>query len=91
LRSAGVGKAAGLADADAVAIVPMGWEGRAARVTGLARIHHALTCWRPFGIFRKEGTVFSTHIDIDWARALKFETRVVADGNVQVGDVVIAA
>lgn len=79
-----------LADAGAVKVV--GWEGRVALITGLARIHHALTRWRPFRIFRREGTVFSTHPDIDdRAQALGFQTRVLADGNVQVGDVVIAA
>ena len=81
-----------LADVGAVKIVPRGWEGRVALITGLARIHHALTRWRPFRIFRREGTVFSTHPDIDdRAQALGFQTRVLADGNVQVGDVVIAA
>jgi Zn-dependent protease with chaperone function len=79
-----------LADVGAVKIV--GWDGRVALITGLARIQHALTRWRPFRIFRKEGTVFSTHPDIDdRAQALGFQTRVLDDGNVQVGDVVIAA
>jgi Zn-dependent protease with chaperone function len=79
-----------LADVGAVKIV--GWDGRIALITGLARIHHALTRWRPFRIFRREGTVFSTHPDIDdRAQALGFQTQVLADGNVQVGDVVIAA
>ena len=82
-----------LADVGAVKIVgPTGWEGRVALITGLARIHHALTRWRPFRIFRREGTVFSTHPDIDdRAQALGLETKVLTDGNVQVGDVVIAA
>jgi Zn-dependent protease with chaperone function len=79
-----------LADVGAVKIV--GWDGRVALITGLARIRHALTRWRPFRIFRKEGTVFSTHPGIDdRAQALGFRTRVLGDGNVQVGDVVIAA
>jgi len=79
-----------LADVGAVRLA--GWEGRVALITGLARIHHALTRWRPFRIFRREGTVFSSHPDIDdRAQALGFQTRVLADGNVQVGDVVIAA
>jgi Zn-dependent protease with chaperone function len=79
-----------LADVGAVKIA--GWDGRVALITGLARIHHALTRWRPFRIFRRVGTVFSTHPDIDdRAQALGFQTRVLADGNVQVGDVVIAA
>jgi Zn-dependent protease with chaperone function len=81
-----------LADVGAVKVVPQGWDGRVALITGLARIQHALTRWRPFRIFRKEGTVFSTHPDIDdRAQALGFQTRVLDDGNVQVGDVVIAA
>lgn len=79
-----------LADVGAVKLA--GWDGRVALITGLARIHHALTRWRPFRIFRREGTVFSTHPDIDdRAQALGLQTRVLADGNVQVGDVVIAA
>ena len=79
-----------LADVGAVKIA--GWEGRVALITGLARIHHAMTRWRPFRIFRREGSVFSTHPDIeDRAVALKLEPRVLPDGNVQVGNVVIAA
>src|SRR5262249_32669863 len=73
-----------LADVGAVKIA--GWEGRVALITGLARIHHAMTRWRPFRIFRREGSVFSTHPDIeDRAVALKLEPRVLPDGNVQVG------
>ena len=69
-----------------------GWDGRVALITGLARIHHAMTRWRPFRIFHRTGTVFSTHPDIeDRAQALKLEPRVLPDGNVQVGGVVIAA
>ena len=79
-----------LADVGAVKVV--GWDGRVALITGLARIRHALTRWRPFRIFRREGTVFSTHPDIDdRAQALGLPTKVLADGNVQVGNVVIAA
>jgi heat shock protein HtpX len=79
-----------LADVGAVKIA--GWEGRVALITGLARIHHALTRWRPFMIFRRAGTAFSTHPDIeDRAQALLLKPRVLADGNVQVGEVVIAA
>jgi heat shock protein HtpX len=79
-----------LADVGAVKIA--GWDGRVALITGLARIHHAMTRWRPFRIFRREGSVFSTHPDIeDRAQALKLEPRVLPDGNVQVGGVVIAA
>jgi Zn-dependent protease with chaperone function len=45
---------------------------------------------RPFRIFRRAGTVFSTHSDIDdRARALRLETKVLAGGNVQVGHIVI--
>lgn len=79
-----------LADVGAVKVA--GWDGRVSLITGLARIHHAMTRWRPFRIFRQNGTIFSTHPDIeDRAQALKLEPRVLADGNVQVGDVVIAA
>jgi heat shock protein HtpX len=79
-----------LADVGAVKVA--GWDGRVHLITGLARIHHALTRWRPFRIFRREGTVFSTHPDIeDRAEALKLEPRILPDGNVQVGGVVIAA
>lgn len=79
-----------LADVGAVKIA--GWDGRVALITGLARIHHAMTRWRPFRIFRRSGTVFSTHPDIeDRAEALKLEPRVLPDGNVEVGGVVIAA
>jgi heat shock protein HtpX len=79
-----------LADVGAVKIA--GWDSRVALITGLARIHHAMTRWRPFRIFRREGGVFSTHPDIeDRAQALKLEPRVLPDGNVQVGEVVIAA
>jgi Zn-dependent protease with chaperone function len=79
-----------LADVGAVQIA--GWDGRVALITGLARIHHALTRWRPFLIFRRTGTIFSTHPDIEErAQALGLKPRVLADGNVQVGEVVIAA
>jgi Zn-dependent protease with chaperone function len=79
-----------LADVGAVKIA--GWDGRVSLITGLARIHHAMTRWRPFRIFQRTGTVFSTHPDIeDRAQALKLEPRVLADGNVEVGGIVIAA
>lgn len=79
-----------LADVGAVKIA--GWDGRAALITGLASIHHAMTRWRPFRIFQRHGTVFSTHPDIeDRAQALQLNPRVLADGNVQVGEVVISA
>jgi Zn-dependent protease with chaperone function len=79
-----------LADVGAVKIA--GWEGRVHLIAGLVRIHHALSRWRPFLIFRREGSVFSTHPDIeDRAQALGLKPKVLADGNVQVGDVVIAA
>jgi Zn-dependent protease with chaperone function len=78
-----------LADVGAVKVA--GWDDRVHLITGLARIHHALTRWRPFRIFRRAGTVFSTHPDIeDRAQALALEPRVLPDGNVQVGGVVIA-
>jgi heat shock protein HtpX len=79
-----------MADVGAVKIA--GWDGRVALITGLARINHALTRWRPFKIFRRTGTVFSTHPDIeDRAEALGLKPKVLPDGNVQVGEVVIAA
>jgi heat shock protein HtpX len=79
-----------LADVGAVKIA--GWDDRVHLIKGLHRIHHALTRWRPFRIFRHEGGIFSTHPDIkDRAQALKLEPRVLPDGNVQVGNVVIAA
>jgi Zn-dependent protease with chaperone function len=78
-----------LADVGAVKIA--GWEGRVALITGLASIHHAMTRWRPFRIFQRHGTIFSTHPDIeDRAIALQLEPRVLPDGNVQVGDIVIS-
>jgi Zn-dependent protease with chaperone function len=78
-----------LADVGAVKVA--GWDDRVHLITGLARIHHHMTRWRPFRIFRREGSVFSTHPDIeDRAQALKLEPRVLPDGNVQVGGVVIA-
>jgi len=79
-----------LADVGAVRIA--GWDGRAALITGLARIHHALSGWRPFKIFRPSGSLFHTHPEIaDRAQALKLDPRELPDGNVQIGDVVIAA
>jgi len=78
-----------LADVGAVKVA--GWEGRVHLITGLARIHHAMTGWRPFRIFHRTGNIFATHPDIeDRAQALKLEPQVLADGNVQVGDIVIA-
>ncbi len=78
-----------LADVGAVKIA--GWDDRVHLISGLARIHHAMTAWRPFRIFRREGSLFSTHPDIeDRAQALKLEPRVLPDGNVQVGGIVIA-
>ncbi len=77
--------------ADVGAVKVAGWEGRVHLITGLASIHHAMTRWRPFRIFRREGGLFSTHPDIeDRAQALKLEPRVLPDGNVQVGGIVIA-
>jgi Zn-dependent protease with chaperone function len=79
-----------LADVGAVKIA--GWDDRVHLIAGLARIHHAMTRWRPFRIFRRTGTVFSTHPDIeDRAQALKLEPQVLPDGNVRIGEVVIAA
>jgi len=78
-----------LADVGAVKVA--GWEGRVHLITGLARIHHAMTGWRPFRIFHRTNNIFATHPDIeDRAQALKLEPQVLADGNVQVGGVVIA-
>jgi heat shock protein HtpX len=78
-----------LADVGAVKIA--GWDNRVHLITGLARIHHAMTRWRPFRIFQRTGSVFSTHPDIeDRAQALKLGPRVLADGNVEVGGIVIA-
>lgn len=77
--------------ADVGAVKVAGWEGRVHLITGLASIHHAMTRWRPFRIFRRVGGLFSTHPDIeDRAQALKLEPRVLPDGNVQVGGIVIA-
>src|SRR5262245_57694332 len=79
-----------LADVGAVQIA--GWDGRVSLITGLARIHHALSRWRPFLIFRRTGTVFSSHPDIDdRAQALDLKPWVLTDGNVQVDEVVITA
>ena len=79
-----------LADVGAVKIA--GWDGRVALITGLARIHHAMTGWRPFKIFHPTNKIFHSHPDIgDRAQALNLEPRILADGNVQIGDVVIAA
>jgi Zn-dependent protease with chaperone function len=79
-----------LADAGAVQIA--GRDGRVALITGLARIHLASSRWRPFLIFHRTGTMFSTHSDIeDRAQALQLKAGVLTDGNVQVGEVVIAA
>jgi len=79
-----------MADVGAVKIA--GWDDRVHLISGLARIHHAMTAWRPFRIFRhREGSLFSTHPDIeDRAQALQLEPRVLPDGNVQVGGVIIA-
>jgi len=61
-----------LADVGAVALV--GWENRHALITGLARIQHAMTGWRPFRIFKGEGTIFDSHPHISArARALKLD------------------
>lgn len=80
-----------LADVGAVKLV--GWEGRAALVIGLARIHHIATGWRPFKIFQpRDNWLFETHPDIaDRAQALQLNPRELSDGNVQIGDVVVAA
>jgi heat shock protein HtpX len=80
-----------MADVGAVAIA--GWDNRVHLISGLARIHHAMTRWRPFRIFgHREGSLFSTHPDIeDRAQALKLEPHVLPDGNVQIGGIVIAA
>jgi Zn-dependent protease with chaperone function len=80
-----------LADVGAVQLA--GWDGRVALVLGLARIHHIATGWRPFKIFRPhDNWLFETHPDInDRAAALKLNPRELPDGNVQIGDVVVAA
>jgi Zn-dependent protease with chaperone function len=80
-----------LADVGAVKLA--GWDGRAALVIGLARIHHIATGWRPFKIFRpRDNWLFETHPGIsDRAEALQLNPRELADGNVQIGDVVVAA
>jgi Zn-dependent protease with chaperone function len=80
-----------LADVGAVELV--GWEGRAALVVGLARIHHIATGWRPFKIFRpRDNELFETHPGIqERADALKLNPHELPDGNVQIGDVVVAA
>ena len=80
-----------LADVGAVQLV--GWAGRVALVIGLARIHHIATGWRPFKIFQpRDNWLFETHPDIaDRAQALQLNARELPDGNVQIGDVVVAA
>jgi Zn-dependent protease with chaperone function len=80
-----------LADVGAVKLV--GWEGREALVVGLARIHHIATGWQPFKIFApRDNTLFESHPDIaDRAQALQLNPRVLADGNVQIGNVVVSA
>jgi Zn-dependent protease with chaperone function len=80
-----------LADVGAVKLA--GWDGRAALVVGLARIHHIASGWRPFKIFRpRDNWLFETHPGIsDRADALKLNPRELPDGNVQIGDVVVAA
>ena len=80
-----------LADVGAVKLA--GWDGRAALVVGLARIHHIATGWRPFKIFRpRDNELFETHPGIsERADALQLNPRELADGNVQIGDVVVAA
>ena len=78
--------------ADVGAVKVSGWEGRVALITGLARIHHAMTGWRPFKIFRPTNQLFHTHPDIgDRAQALKLDPQILADGNVRIGEIVIEA
>jgi Zn-dependent protease with chaperone function len=80
-----------LADVGAVKLA--GWEGRVALAIGLARIHHIASGWRPFKIFRpRDNVLFETHPDIaDRANALQLNPHELADGNVQIGDVVVTA
>jgi Zn-dependent protease with chaperone function len=76
--------------ADVGAVKVSGWDGRVALITGLARIHHAMTGWRPFKIFRPSNELFHTHPDIaDRATVLKLDPQILADGNVRIGNIVI--
>ena len=83
--------------ADAGAVKYEGWENRVALITGLARIAHAMTGWRPIKIFRPDRNLFKldwllhTHPDIDdRARALQLNPEILPDGNVRVGGVVVS-
>lgn len=82
--------------ADIGAVENVGWEDRKHLITGLARIAHAVTGWRPFKIFHpKDGKWedwFESHPSIlRRAQVLQLNPQILADGNVRMDGVTVAA